>query len=44
MIDEELEEQMRPLLPKDVPAIFISSVSGYHVTELKDMLWKALHE
>ena len=44
MIDEELEEQMRPLLPKDIPAIFISSVSGYHVTELKDMLWKALHE
>ena len=44
MIDEELEEQMRPLLPKDIPAIFISSVSGYHITELKDMLWKALHE
>ena len=44
MIDEELEEQMRPLLPKDILAIFISSVSGYHVTELKDMLWKALHE
>ena len=44
MIDEELEEQMRPLLPKDIPSIFISSVSGYHITELKDMLWKALHE
>lgn len=44
MIDEELEEQMRPLLPNDIPAIFISSVSGYHITELKDMLWKALHE
>ena len=44
MIDEELEEQMQPLLPKDIPAIFISSVSGYHITELKDMLWKALHE
>ena len=44
MIDEELEEQMRPLLPKDIPAIFISSVSSYHITELKDMLWKALHE
>ena len=44
MIDEELEEQMRPLLPKDIPSIFISSVSGYHITKLKDMLWKALHE
>ncbi len=44
MIDEELEEQMRPLLPKDIPSVFISSVSGYHITELKDMLWKALHE
>ena len=44
MIDEELERQLRPSLPEGLPTVFISSVSGRHITELKDMLWKALHE
>ncbi len=44
MADEEIMEQMRPELPADVEAVFISSVSGYHIQELKDMLWGALHE
>ena len=44
MIDAELEKEIEPLLPKDLPHIFISSVSGYHLKELKDMLWKALHD
>lgn len=44
MIDEELEEQLRPSLPEGVPSVFISSVSGYHITELTDLLWRALHE
>ncbi|MBP3482297.1 MAG: GTPase ObgE [Alistipes sp.] len=44
MIDEELERQLRPSLPEGLPAVFISSVSGRHIAELKDMLWKALHE
>ncbi|MCH5329955.1 MAG: GTPase ObgE [Alistipes sp.] len=44
MIDEELEQQLQPSLPEGIPTLFISSVSGYHITELKDMLWRALHE
>ncbi|MCH5331531.1 MAG: GTPase ObgE [Alistipes sp.] len=43
MIDKDLEQQLKPSLPEGVPAIFISSVSGYNMTELKDMLWQALH-
>lgn len=44
MADEEIMEQMRPELPGDVETVFISAVSGYHIQELKDMLWNALHE
>ncbi|WP_375416601.1 GTPase ObgE [uncultured Hymenobacter sp.] len=44
MIDEELESEMRPALPPDVPAIFISSLANKGITQLKDMIWGALHE
>ncbi len=42
MIDKEIEAQIEPSLPKEVPHIFISSVSGEGLKELKDMLWSAL--
>ena len=42
MIDKEIEAQNEPSLPKGVPHIFISSVSGEGLKELKDMLWSAL--
>lgn len=44
MLDDELMEQMRSHLPEEVKSIFISSVSGLNITQLKDMLWSALHE
>ncbi len=44
IIDEDLEQQIRPSLPEGVPSIFISSVSGRNISDLKDMLWRALHE
>ena len=44
MADEVIMEQLRPELPEGVESIFISAVSGYHIPELKDMLWRALHE
>ena len=30
--------------PKDIPTVFISSVTGDGLNELKDELWTALHE
>ena len=42
MIDQEIESQIEPTLPKGVPHVFISSVSGEGLKELKDMLWSAL--
>ena len=35
---------MVPHLPKGIPYVFISSVSGEGLKELKEELWKALHK
>ena len=42
MLDDELIEQMKAHLPEGIEAIFISSVANMNITQLKDMLWKAL--
>ncbi|RDV17098.1 GTPase ObgE [Pontibacter diazotrophicus] len=43
MLDEELETEMRATLPADLPAVFISSISGKNIPKLKDMIWEALN-
>lgn len=43
MLDEELIEEMKKELPTDVQSVFISSVSGYGISVLKDMLWEELN-
>lgn len=42
LIDKDLEAEIEPLLPKDIPHVFISSFSRDGLKELIDMLWKAL--
>lgn len=44
LLDDELIEALSEGLPEDVPHLFISAVAGMGITELKDMLWKALNE
>ena len=43
LLDEELTDAMRPLLPGDIPVVFISSVKGTGITPLKDLLWRAIN-
>lgn len=43
MLDEELEKEMKAQLPSNIPYIFISSVAGKNIIQLKDMLWKAIN-
>ncbi len=43
LLDEELIEMLRETLPTDLPVVFISSVTGYGLTELKDVLWRELN-
>ncbi|MEG0807881.1 MAG: GTPase ObgE [Alistipes sp.] len=44
MLDDELIEQMKVHLPTGIPSIFISSVSGMNIVQLKDMLWDVLQQ
>ena len=44
MLDEELKTAIKKELPIDIPHIFISSVTGQGLQELKDILWNALQE
>ena len=43
LLDEELMDMLRAELPQDLPTCFISSVTGYGLTELKDLLWTELN-
>ncbi len=44
MLDEELICEMRAELPAEIPSIFISSITGLNIVQLKDMLWEALQK
>jgi GTP-binding protein len=44
MLDEELMEAMKAELPEGVKTIFISSVSGFGIMELKDALWEEINK
>jgi GTPase len=43
MLDEELQQAISKELPADIPTVFISSIIGKGLTELKDLLWKTLN-
>ncbi len=44
MLDDVLKEQLEPTLPKGIKTVFISSLTGEGLKQLKDMLWKALND
>lgn len=43
MLDEELMEMLSENLPEGVPHVFISSVTGLGISDLKDILWRELN-
>jgi GTPase len=43
MLDDELKAAIKKELPKKIPHIFISSVTGHGLSELKDLLWSTLN-
>jgi GTP-binding protein len=43
MLDDELKSAIKNELPKHIPHVFISSVAGQGLNELKDLLWKTLN-
>jgi GTP-binding protein len=45
LLDEELIAMLKEEMAVDeaVPVVFISAVTGYHLDELKDILWRELN-
>jgi len=43
LLDSELIDMLRETLPKDLPVVFISAVTGFGLDELKDVLWRELN-
>ena len=44
MLDDELKEAISKELPKNVPHVFISSVTNTGLSALKDLLWNTLNK
>ena len=44
MLDDELKQAIAKELPKNISHIFISSVTGYNLPQLKDLLWSTLNK
>ncbi len=44
MSDEEYRELLKEDLPKDIPIVFISSISNFGLQELKDKIWQLLNK
>jgi|SRR5687768_13361922 len=42
LIDDEMQNLLKPTIPPDIEALFISAVTGYNLDLLKDKLWKLL--
>ena len=43
MIDEDLQSEIADQLPKNIPHLFISSVAGKNIMQLKDLIWEKLN-
>ncbi|NNE54921.1 MAG: GTPase ObgE [Flavobacteriales bacterium] len=44
LLDDELKEEITPLLPKGIRHIYFSSITQEGIKELKDEVWKAINE
>lgn len=44
LLDDELKQEMEKDLPKDVPHVFISAATQKNLSELKDLIWKAIQD
>lgn len=42
LLDEELMDEMKDELPEGIPSLFMSSITGFGIQGLKDMIWRAL--
>ncbi|MDD4970070.1 MAG: GTPase ObgE [Paludibacter sp.] len=44
MLDDELMVEVKKLVPADIQTVFISSISGMGIPELKDLIWTEINK
>lgn len=44
LLDEKSKAELESRLPAEVPHIFFSALTGENIQQLKDLLWKVLHD
>lgn len=44
MLDDELMIEIKKLVPTDIQTVFISSISGLGIPELKDLIWTEINK
>jgi GTPase len=44
MLDDELMTEIKKLVPTDIQTVFISSISGLGIPELKDLIWTEINK
>src|SRR5690554_1080457 len=44
LLDDELKEMLKKDLLKDIPTVFFSAFTQKNINELKDVLWKSIHQ
>ena len=44
MLDDELMIEVKKLVPPDIQTVFISSISGLGIPELKDLIWTEINK
>ena len=44
MLDDELLAELKKEVPQEISCVFISSVAQKGIQELKDLIWKTLHD
>ncbi|TCK83509.1 GTPase ObgE [Albibacterium bauzanense] len=44
LLDDELKQEMEKELPKDVPYVFVSAATQKNLSELKDLIWRAIQD
>ena len=44
LLDQELTEEVKKELPTNIKTVFISSISQTGIVELKDKIWKMIHD
>jgi len=44
MLDDQMIDEMKKLLPNDIQIVFISSITGLGINELKDLIWTEINK